>query len=751
MARLAALLAVVLVAGVAPNPSPMPSPSQAPPHRCVLSSHRGEYAENCAYKNVGIHIQAVIPNRAFGKGRVPKDIAVLSNGTVLVQTDGDALYRIVNGRVGMLWGPNARCGTSAHFQFSFAQPFDDELLLNISAERLVDDELVFGPYSGGTIAVRADGSLAFRLPASSSSIDSVEQDAEGTLWLLYGNMPNQEVRAFSPRARTSVLLQPPLAVYKMFRSNGHVYVTNFQGLFELDARPTVTARFVHGPIQGRPIQVVGRDGSFWASTSTDVIHVHPNGAIRVMQLIAPPMSLQMLHPQPDIDLTMAPDGSVWASWDKRVRIDDDDRIEVLTVPGDQLRAGVKLGRDSSLWVLASDPRDGQPLGIVNFVPARPGLSANPWPFKTTGSPPSPTAFEPCPFPTTPPMPTPPSPPPHGALNFLYTGNLDGRGVRGFWIGHNKKLTPVRGSPFAAGNDQVSLAIDPTGRYLYAGTWYDGIFAYSLDAQTGTLRAVPGSPFQTGTGPTFIAISADGYAYAVNINAKNVTGYAIDAATGALRPLSWSPFAMARRPERIALNRKRGLAYVVTDASVETFALAGGTFRSVAAPLGRFGSFVRGLLIDREANWFYMSHEGGGITVNAIDPQTGVLRVPPAGQIAAGNESGDMVTDPRGRFLYVADIAQRATILGYRINARTGLLTPLPTSPFKGAGADAMTITPDGKYLYVTNFNSKQISGFAIDSQTGALWPLAGSPFTAGDGLTAIVSCRRSRSVCKAQP
>ncbi|HLY03602.1 MAG TPA: hypothetical protein VKR56_14040 [Candidatus Cybelea sp.] len=238
----------------------------------------------CApFTSAGIHIVRVIPNSAFGKGTKPVDIAVLSDGTVLVQTADDGLYRIVNGRVAMVWGPNPRCGPRAHFLFSFAQPFDNELLLNLIGLKQIDHESLFNPYSSGVAAVRADGSLAFRLPPSSSSIESVEQDASGTVWLLYGRLPNQALYAYSPRIRTSVLVQTPSDVYKMFRApDGHVYASNFHGLFELDSHPAVRVRFVHAPIEGQPVQAVGRDGSLWASTPTQVIHAHPHGAIRVM-------------------------------------------------------------------------------------------------------------------------------------------------------------------------------------------------------------------------------------------------------------------------------------------------------------------------------------------------------------------------------------------------------------------------------------------------------------------------------------
>ena len=247
-------------------------------------------------------------------------------------------------------------------------------------------------------------------------------------------------------------------VYRIFRSpNGYVYASNGEGLFELASRPTVRARLVHGPIRWKqvqsyfelglsvsPIQAVGRDGSLWASTPTQVIHVHPDGTMHAMRFVEPPNRITM--PLQAIPLTMTRDGAVWA-WGKTIRIDNSDRIQVLTLPQQDEVGQLRFGSDSSLWLIIRDARNDRPLGVVNVVPAVLARHATAWPFKVPARAGSPT---PCPFPTTPPTPVPPLPPKGGAVNFVYVAGGPPDGVWGYWAGRNGKLTPVRGAPFRAG-------------------------------------------------------------------------------------------------------------------------------------------------------------------------------------------------------------------------------------------------------------------------------------------------------------
>jgi hypothetical protein len=65
---------------------------------------------------------------------------------------------------------------------------------------------------------------------------------------------------------------------------------------------------------------------------------------------------------------------------------------------------------------------------------------------------------------------------------------------------------VPGSPFLAGIEPNSLAVDPTGRFAYVtNVGSNTVSAYSI-AANGALKPVPGSPFAAGVTPASVAIT-----------------------------------------------------------------------------------------------------------------------------------------------------------------------------------------------------------------------------------------------------
>ncbi|MFH1147247.1 MAG: beta-propeller fold lactonase family protein [Pseudomonadota bacterium] len=51
------------------------------------------------------------------------------------------------------------------------------------------------------------------------------------------------------------------------------------------------------------------------------------------------------------------------------------------------------------------------------------------------------------------------------------------------------LTAVAGSPFATGSQPTSIAVDPTGKFVYVGGDWSGVSAYSINVGTGTLTSI----------------------------------------------------------------------------------------------------------------------------------------------------------------------------------------------------------------------------------------------------------------------
>jgi len=92
--------------------------------------------------------------------------------------------------------------------------------------------------------------------------------------------------------------------------------------------------------------------------------------------------------------------------------------------------------------------------------------------------------------------------------FAYVANANSNTISGYTIDASSgALTPLPGSPFAAGTFLASVAVDPSGRFAYvANNGSNTISGYTIDASTGVLTPLPGSPFAAGSGPTAVITS-----------------------------------------------------------------------------------------------------------------------------------------------------------------------------------------------------------------------------------------------------
>ncbi len=152
--------------------------------------------------------------------------------------------------------------------------------------------------------------------------------------------------------------------------------------------------------------------------------------------------------------------------------------------------------------------------------------------------------------------------------FAYVANESSANVSAYTINSTTgALSPVTGSPFAAGSFPFSVAVDPTGKFAYVAnacgvtcTVSGNVSAYTIDSTTGALSPVPGSPFAAGSFPISVAVDPSGkFAYVTNQCGNvfcsvsgSVSAYTIDSTTGALSPVPGSPFAAGTFPLSVAI-------------------------------------------------------------------------------------------------------------------------------------------------------------------------------------------------------
>jgi hypothetical protein len=113
-----------------------------------------------------------------------------------------------------------------------------------------------------------------------------------------------------------------------------------------------------------------------------------------------------------------------------------------------------------------------------------------------------------------PLPTSVAVDPSGKFAYVTNEGDGGNNVSAYTIDSTTgALSPVTGSPFAAGDVPKSVAVDPSGKFAYVanvgGEAPGNVSAYTINSTTGALSPVLGSPFAAGRIPFSVAADPSG--------------------------------------------------------------------------------------------------------------------------------------------------------------------------------------------------------------------------------------------------
>lgn len=329
-------------------------------------------------------------------------------------------------------------------------------------------------------------------------------------------------------------------------------------------------------------------------------------------------------------------------------------------------------------------------------------------------------------------------------------------VAGFDRHADGSLTPISGSPFAAGGagtgatlpSQGALQISDDGKYLLAVDAGSNEISVLRISHDGALRQIYGGTVPSGgLEPVSIAVHG-GLAYVANggDGGSNYTGFTLNGG-GRLRPLAAStvPLPDGSAPGDVLFNSTGAnlLGVRVNTSLIDSFTV-GSDGRLEAAPgspfaaqgAGPFGSEFR----PTNPSQVFVSnaHNGGGNgTVSAFDVATdGSLRT------VDGSPFPDLQTAPcwveishDGQFLFAVNTGSDS-ISRYAI-ASDGSLTLLGNTALGGGVSvpfDAR-LAPDDGTLWVLDTGSATVSGFAVSG--GSLAELSSSPTSLPEGATAF--------------
>lgn len=308
----------------------------------------------------------------------------------------------------------------------------------------------------------------------------------------------------------------------------------------------------------------------------------------------------------------------------------------------------------------------------------------------------------------------------------------------YTVGANGALNPL-GDPVPTGVSARGIVFRPDGRNAYVVARDDNaVHAYTV---TGDGGLVPlGKPVKTrGKAPFGIAMAPDGRTlYTANQDSGTVSVFAVQ---------PYGTLALRGEPVRTGFSETRNVAVSpdgrflfashgapgdqVPDVIVTFDIRPDGTLGRAHPPVTA-GAVGAGMGISPDGRFLYIAcqetHDVHGFRIGA----DGSLSPVPGSPFAAPKTAEGVAMAPDGSHLYVASVAtlpehspEDDGVWTFAIGD-DGALTQVGPRVEAGTGPVGITTTPDGRWLYASNFFSNNVSGFAISS--GLLREVAGSPF-----------------------
>jgi 6-phosphogluconolactonase len=261
----------------------------------------------------------------------------------------------------------------------------------------------------------------------------------------------------------------------------------------------------------------------------------------------------------------------------------------------------------------------------------------------------------------------------------------------------------------------------------------------------------GSTPSTSTGILFVATQGDSSvsSFSIDLSTGKLSANGAGVATGA------TPSAMILAPSGNALfiaNSGSNDISAYTVKSDDTLTAASGAQPAGMTPVSlAIDSAGHFLFVANQGT--QINPASGTISVFSIQDAT-LTEVsgspfPSAIPLASsGTGPSGVAVTPDGKFLYVANQFD-ATVTKYSVDTTSGALTQGASVPV-GTAPSAVAVTPDGGFLYVANSGSSNVSAFAICNQVvtscnnptspdGSLTVVSGSPFSAGIGPVLIAA------------
>ncbi len=359
--------------------------------------------------------------------------------------------------------------------------------------------------------------------------------------------------------------------------------------------------------------------------------------------------------------------------------------------------------------------------------------------------------------------------PAPAGTFVYVSNAEDGEIGVYSLQTDGSLKA--GERAKAANVVMPMAVSPDRRFLYAAARSKpySVFVYAIDPSTGALKSLSMSPLAE----SFPYISLDktgryllGASYGANLISVNAVG-----SDGSVAPEPLQVIPVGRNAHSIRTDESNKFVFVPTLGSNEIFQF---TFDS---KIGRLASNTPAVVLMKPAlgprhfitssdnKFIYVLSElTGSVTTFSLNSDTGLLSevssasgLPPESKLGPGAPRGavgapggppprntdndiwaaDLHLTPNGKFLYMTERTS-SSLTTFSVDGASGKLTYLGNTPTEKQPR-GFAIDPKGRFLVISGEKSDTISAYAIDGASGGLTLIGKYPAGKGANWVEIVS------------
>jgi YVTN family beta-propeller protein len=223
-----------------------------------------------------------------------------------------------------------------------------------------------------------------------------------------------------------------------------------------------------------------------------------------------------------------------------------------------------------------------------------------------------------------------------------------------------------------------------------------------------------------------------FAYVANGGSNTISGYRIGS-VGDLTPLPSSPVATGAHPKYLATASMDRFLYVanVDDQTISEYSIdqtSGQLTELPGSPVNVVNDYIEGMVVPgsgaARCGSLYVATRFHGIWQFGIAADGRLVKVFGSGTAGLA-EKGPIAY--RYPYFLVTDVSNNSLSLdGF---TATGNPIPIAGSDVQTGGGEpaAITTTPDGRYAYVANRQSNDVSAFAIDDQMNRLTLIPAGP------------------------